>query len=88
MGAGSRNGDSMTDPYDHMREAFHIVAEGLMSWEDPPERRRTDSDAIPAAYRAEDITTLEGAADALSRAGEVRHAIALWAIALRIRQAL
>jgi hypothetical protein len=38
-------------------------------------------------YLASDIPTLENAADALSRAGELRHAVALWAIALRIREA-
>jgi hypothetical protein len=39
-------------------------------------------------YLASDIPTLENAADALSRAGELKHAVALWAIALRIREAV
>ena len=76
----------MTDPYDHMREAFHIVADGLMEWEDPPveaiQRRSNDTQAY---YRATDIPTLEKAAESLARQGDFTNAVALWALALRVR---
>jgi hypothetical protein len=52
------------------------------------ERAESDSQPFGATYLASDIPTLEDAADALSRAGELRHAVALWAIALRIREAV
>jgi hypothetical protein len=75
----------MTDPYDHMREAFHIVADGLMEWEDPPEPPVRNPNATRAAYRVTDIETLERAADALVRVGDFTNAVALWALALRVR---
>ena len=31
------------DPYEHVREAFHTVGEGLMDWNDPPEQRYSDA---------------------------------------------
>jgi hypothetical protein len=52
------------------------------------ERSQTLPNGWGGCYLASDIPTLENAADALSRAGELKHAVALWAIALRIREAL
>jgi hypothetical protein len=46
------------------------------------------SNALGASYLPDDITTLETAAEAATRAGDVSVAISLWALALRIRQAL
>jgi hypothetical protein len=73
------------DPYDHMREAFHIVADGLMEWKDPPERAETPSNGTRADYRATDVPTLEKAAESLARSGDFTNAVALWALALRVR---
>jgi hypothetical protein len=78
----------MTDPYDHMREAFHIVADGLMEWEDPPERAESRSPGSRLAYRHSDIALLETAAESLMRLGDIRGALPLWARALEIREAL
>jgi hypothetical protein len=78
----------MTDPYDHMREAFHIVADGLMEWKEPPERAVSRSNGLGASYLPSDIDALETAGELLTRDGHVQAAIALWSIALRIRQAL
>jgi hypothetical protein len=89
----------MTDPYDHMREAFHIVADGLMEWEDPNgyeqtgsvlgyKRSESRSDAIGAHYRASDAVALERIADQLTRDGHIREAVELWALALKIREGL
>jgi hypothetical protein len=50
-------------------------------------RAESPSKGWGGCYLASDIPTLENAADALSRAGELKHAVALWAIALRIREA-
>jgi hypothetical protein len=78
----------MPDPYDHMREAFHIVADGLMEWQDPPGRAETPRDAteeVRTSYRASDVPTLEKAAESLARAGDFTNAVALWALALRVR---
>jgi hypothetical protein len=75
----------MPDPYDHVREAFHITADGLMDWNDPPERAVSRSNALGASYRESDIPTLEKAAESLSRAGDFTNAVALWALALRVR---
>jgi hypothetical protein len=50
------------------------------------ERSQTLPKGWGGCYLASDIPTLENAADALSRAGELKHAVALWAIALRIRE--
>jgi hypothetical protein len=76
-----------SDPYDHVREAFHITADGLMDWNDPPQGAESRSNGLGASYLPQDIDALEAAADALSRAGQIQHAVAMWAIALRIRQA-
>jgi hypothetical protein len=73
------------DPYDHVREAFHITADGLMDWNDPPERAVSHSKALGACYRESDIPTLEKAAESLVRAGDFTNAVALWALALRVR---
>ena len=78
----------MTDPYDHMREAFHLVGDGLMDWKDPPERAESRSDALGASYLPRDIDALENAAESLVRLGDIGNAINLWALALRVRQAL
>lgn len=75
------------DPYDHVREAFHIAADGLMGWEDPPDAPVRDSDATRALGRTSDIALLETAAESLTRSGDIRGAIALWARALELRQA-
>ena len=96
----------MTDPYDHMREAFHITADGLMNWQEPPSEpevtlefmpdfesgaihaardAESRSNALEASYRDTDIETLEKAAESLSRAGDFTNAVALWALALRVR---
>jgi hypothetical protein len=103
-------GNPMTpDPYEHVREAFHITADGLMDWEDPPIyqcqigpgcenahpeqkccgilARRTESRSKPlgGSYREADISTLEKAAESLARQGDFTNAVALWALALRVR---
>ena len=75
----------MPDPYDHVREAFHVVADGLMDWEDPPERAESRSNGLGASYRESDIPTLEKAAESLVRSGDFTNAVALWALALRVR---
>lgn len=75
------------DPYDHVREAFHVVADGLMEWKEPPERGVRDSDALGASYRTSDIPALERIAERLTRDGHIREAVELWALALRIRAA-
>ena len=75
----------MTDPYDHMREAFHIVADGLMDWKECPEAPETLSAPLRAYYRTTDIETLEKAAESLARQGDFTNAVALWALALRVR---
>jgi hypothetical protein len=73
------------DPYDHVREAFHITADGLMDWKDPPERAVSRSNGLGASYRESDIPTLEKAAESLVRSGDFTNAVALWALALRVR---
>ncbi len=73
------------DPYNRVREAFHTVADGLMGWEDPPERAVSRSNGLGACYRESDIPTLEKAAESLVRAGDFTNAVALWALALRVR---
>jgi hypothetical protein len=78
----------MPDPYDHIREAFHIVADGLMEWEDPPSGAETRSKGTRLAYRHSDIALLETAAESLVRLGDIRGALPLWARALEIREAL
>ena len=78
----------MSDPYDHVREAFHTVADGLMGWNDPPERAVRRSNGTEASYRHEDITALENAGEALIRAGCYSEAVALFALALRVRMSL
>jgi hypothetical protein len=75
----------MTDPYDHIREAFHITADGLMDWKECPEPPERRSNGLGASYRESDIGTLETAAESLSRAGDLTNAVALWALALRVR---
>jgi hypothetical protein len=81
-------GDPMSaDPYDHVREAFHITADGLMDWNDPPERAVSRSPGTRLSYRHSDIALLENAAESLSRAGDLANAVALWALALRVRHA-
>jgi hypothetical protein len=82
-------GDPMSaDPYDHVREAFHITADGLMDWNDPPERAVSRSPGTRLSYRHSDIALLENAAESLTRLGDVRGALPLWARALEIREAL
>ncbi len=78
----------MTDPYDYVREAFHTVADGLMGWNDPPERAESRSNGLGASYASSDIDTLERAADSLVRAGDFTNAVPLWALALRVRHGL
>jgi hypothetical protein len=75
----------VTDPYDHVREAFHITADGLMDWKEPPERAGSRSNGFGASYLDSDIPTLERAAESLTRAGDFTNAVALWALALRVR---
>lgn len=74
------------DPYAHVRAAFHTVADGLMGWEDPPERSERRSEGTQALDRVSDIALLETAAESLTRLGDIRGAIALWARALELRQ--
>ena len=76
------------DPYDHLREAFHTAADGLMGWEDPPEAPGSRSNGTGASYLALDVPTLERAADSLVRSGDFTNAVALWALALRVRRGL
>jgi hypothetical protein len=47
--------------------------------------RRSDSPATPETPPTLDIATLEAAAESLSRSGDLPNAVALWAIALRLR---
>ncbi len=78
----------MTDPYDHVREAFHGVAKAAMDWNAPPERAERRGDGLrggQASYRTSDISTLEKAAESLARQGDFTNAVALWALALRVR---
>lgn len=44
------------DPYDHVREAFHTVADGLMGWNDPPKGTRRICSEREAEAR-EDVRT-------------------------------
>lgn len=74
------------DPYENVRAAFHAAADGLMDWQDPPERAERRSEGTGAVYLARDIPALEEAAESLTRLGDLRNAIALWALALRVRQ--
>ncbi len=76
------------DPYDHVREAFHTVAAGLMGWKDPPGRAVSRSNGLGACYLAQDIDTLETAGELLSRDKHVDAAVAVWSLALKIRKAL
>jgi hypothetical protein len=78
----------MTDPYDHVREAFHTVAGGLMDWKECPEPPVSRSPGTRRSYRHSDIALLENAAESLTRLGDVRGALPLWARALEIREAL
>jgi hypothetical protein len=78
----------MTDPYDHMREAFHIVADGLMEWEDPPERAESDSHALGAPYLGSLIPVIERAGERATRAHSMSDAVALFSLALRLRAAV
>lgn len=48
--------------------------------------RRSDSPATLDVAPSPDIAALEAAAESLTRFGDVRNAIALWSIALRLRQ--
>ena len=76
------------DPYENVREAFHVVADGLMDWNDPPDAHGSRSNGTRegnAAYRTSDIPTLEKAAESLARQGDFTNAVALWALALRVR---
>jgi hypothetical protein len=52
------------------------------------ERSQTLPNGWGGCYLASDIPTLEAAAESLVRAGEIQHAVKLWAIALRIREAV
>lgn len=45
----------------------------------------SDSETLGAPLTLDDVVRLEEAADALVRAGEYDHAIALWALALKVR---
>lgn len=76
------------DPYDHVRAAFHTAADGLIDWQDPPERAVSRSNGSGEGYRHGDIETLERAADSLVRAGDFTNAVPLWALALRVRYGL
>ena len=48
--------------------------------------RRSDSQAVLGVAPSPDIATLEIAAESLTRLGDIPNAIALWAMALRLRQ--
>ena len=48
-------------------------------------RDRSDSKALLEVAPSPDIAALEAAAESLTRFGDVRNAIALWTIALRLR---
>lgn len=48
----------------------------------------SDSETFGAAWTPEDVRTLERAAESLVRLGDVRGAIPLWALALKVRLAL
>jgi hypothetical protein len=77
---------------------YHCVSRdvAVMRRRDLNEYRRTDTASAPetlpngwgGCYLASDIPTLEAAAESLTRAGEIQHAVKLWAIALRIREAV
>ena len=85
------------DAYDHMREAFHIVADGLMEWEDPPERTL---DTFTRAYAGDvgrskfvamaemDVEAIEKLSDAAIRSGDTQTAVKGYALALRLRSEL
>lgn len=46
---------------------------------------RSDSETLAGPLTLDDVVRLEEAADALTRAQEYDHAIALWALALKVR---
>lgn len=48
--------------------------------------RRSDSKAVLGVAPSPDIAVLETAAESLTRLGDIPNAIALWALALRLRQ--
>lgn len=56
-----------------------------MNRETRDRRAESDSPALLEVPPTPDIAALETAADALTRFGDVANAVALWAIALRLR---
>lgn len=76
------------DPYDHVREAFHTVADGLMGWEDPPSVPESRSNGLRRSTLGQEIALLERAGECAMRAREVSLGVELFAFALKLRAAL